>query len=315
MSGYPEITKGVDLKNFLGCLGLTVMVYGCVANAPAEAEGAQAMQDKKIMTWNDLLSREQPSPDETISYGDDPLQVIDIWRPAKVVSAPAVIMIHGGCWQTSVAERDIMNWIADDLRKHGVGVWNIEYRGVDRGGGYPGTYEDVGKAADLFEKRAAEFGMQTSRKIAIGHSAGGHLALWLVNRPKFMVTEKLRGDDPIRLDLAISQGGLPDLREGGLRHGHPCGTDAPQKMSGPDFSLTSPPEMNVGEAKQILFNNDSDHVAPPEYARTYKAKMAAKNTAVFIDETDGEGHVELIAPDSKSWAKQRDVILKEFRLK
>ena len=288
---------------------------GCTASPAAETESAVTKQEVQVMEWKDLLSREQPRPDQTITYGDDPLHVIDIWNPKDANSFPGVIMIHGGCWQTAVAERDIMNWIADDLRQHGVGVWNIEYRGVDRGGGHPGTYEDVGKAADLFEDRGSEFGFQTSRKIAIGHSAGGHLALWLANRPKLTETEPLRGDDPIRLDLAISQGGLPDLREGGMREGHPCGTDAPKQMSGPNFAITSPPEMDVGEAQQVLFNSVQDHVAPPEYARAYVTKMAAKNKAVDVDVTDGEGHVELITPDTKSWTKQRDLILKELGLK
>ena len=280
----------------------------------SSVDAPQESAASAIMVWQDLLGREQPKPNATLSYGDDPLHVIDVWKPAGKTSSPAVIMIHGGCWQTAIAERDIMNWIADDLRTHGVGVWNIEYRGVDRGGGYPGTYEDVGKAADLFLEKASEYGLQKSRKLVIGHSAGGHLALWLANRPKLIVTNPLRGDDPIRFDIAISQGGLPDLREGALREGHPCGTEAPKQMSGPDLTVTSPPEMDAGRARQILFNNDRDRIAPPEYARDYVAKMAAKNIAVDVAETSGEGHVELIAPDSRSWAKQRAVILEELGL-
>ena len=57
-------------------------------------------------------------------------------------------MVHGGCWQTEIADRTIMNWVADDLRRRGIAVWNIDYRGVDRGGGYPGTFQDVAAAAD-----------------------------------------------------------------------------------------------------------------------------------------------------------------------
>ena len=266
------------------------------------------------MQWNDLVSREQPKPDDTLSYGDDPLQMIDIWQPVGKSSSPAVIMIHGGCWQTEIAERDLMNWIADDLRKHGVGVWNIEYRGVDRNGGYPGTYEDVGKAADLFREKAPKYGLQTKKVIVIGHSAGGHLALWLGNRSALPATEALRGKDPIKVDLAISQGGLPDLKAGAERDGHLCGTTAPKQMSGPDLSITSPPEMKPGKTRQVLFHNTLDRIAPPEYARTYVEKMAAQNVAVKLTETPAEGHVELVAPDSKSWSRQRSLILREFGL-
>jgi acetyl esterase/lipase len=266
------------------------------------------------MDWSDLLGRQQPKPDATLSYGNDPLQVIDVWQPAGKDSSPAVIMIHGGCWQTSIAERDLMNWIAADLKQHNVGVWNIEYRGVDADGGYPGTYEDVAKAADLFREKASEYGLQTEQVIAIGHSAGGHLALWLGNRPALPVSSPLRGENPIAIDLAISQGGLPGLKAGSQRVGHACGTSAPRQMSGPDLTQTSPPEMKPGAARQRLFHNTLDLIAPPAFARAYLAKIAGKNVDGELVETQAEGHVELISPDSKSWAKQRSLILREFGL-
>ncbi len=162
------------------------------------------------MTWDDLLSRPKPAPDATVSYGADALQLVDVWRPAGSGGPhPAVVMIHGGCWQTAIAERDIMNWIAGDLRAHGVGVWNIEYRGVDRGGGYPGTYQDVGAAADMFAAKRGEYGFRTDAPVVvIGHSAGGHLALWLARRAGLAKGDALRGAEPLKVDLAISQGGL-----------------------------------------------------------------------------------------------------------
>ena len=89
-------------------------------------------------------------------------------------------MVHGGCWQTEIADRRIMNWIADDLRRRGIAVWNIDYRGVDRaGGGYPGTFQDAAAAADALRDHAARYNLDLSRLVATGHSAGGHLALWL----------------------------------------------------------------------------------------------------------------------------------------
>ncbi len=288
------------MPRFLICLAILTVATFATASEP--------------MGWHDLLSREQPKPDETISYGDARLQVIDVWKPAGDDPAPAVIMLHGGCWQTRYARRDIMNWIADDLRKHGVGVWNIEYRAVDSGGGYPETYEDVGRAADLFFEKAQDYGLKNDKVIAIGHSAGGHLALWLANRPMLPKNEALRGENPVVLDLAISQGGLPDLREGATRDGHPCGTDAPQQMSGTNLTLTSPPEMVVGKARQVLFHNSEDGIAPPRYARDYIDALARKDTKVELIETPAEGHVELIAPESKSWAKQRALILSELGL-
>src|SRR5687768_8091238 len=137
-----------------------------------------------LMAWPDLLGRPRPAPTTTIAYGDDPLQVVDLWLPESAGPHPVVLMVHGGCWQTDIADRTLMNWIADDLRRRDIAVWNIEYRGVDRpGGGYPGTFLDAAAAADALRDHAARHNLDLSRVVSVGHSAGGHLALWLAARP------------------------------------------------------------------------------------------------------------------------------------
>ena len=289
-------------------LALAATLGACAA--PAATQGG-SVDEKPIMQWDDLLSRAKPTPDATLAYGADALQLVDIWVPEKAKWGggphPAVIMIHGGCWQTAIAERDIMNWIADDLRAHGVGVWNIEYRGIDRGGGYPATYEDVGRAADLFVAEGAEHGLKTDGvRVAIGHSAGGHLALWLARRPALVAGDALRGSDPVRIDVAISQGGLPDLRAQTELPDHGCGNEAAIAMAGNAFARTSPPEMPKGKAREIQFNNDRDSIAPPSFAAAYGAPTVV---------TKGEGHAELIAPESISWGKQRAEILAALGMK
>jgi acetyl esterase/lipase len=262
---------------------------------------------KPLMVWEDLLSRPKPVADATVSYGADALQVVDVWKPKGAGPHPAVVMIHGGCWQTAIAERDIMNWIADDLRAHGVGVWNIEYRGVDRGGGYPGKYLDVGAAADMFVAKGAEYGFKKSAPMAvIGHSAGGHLALWLARRPSLPTGDALRGVNPAKFDLAISQGGLPDLRAQATLVDHGCGAESAIAMAGDAFSRVSPPEMAKGRTRELQFNNELDSISPPAFGKAYGADMVV---------TAGEGHAELIAPETVSWGKQRAVILKAFGLK
>lgn len=291
---------------------LLAIGVGGLANPGA---GVASPADPPIMAWKDLLDRPRPKPDATIRYGKDALQLVDIWRPAGAERHPAVIMIHGGCWKTAIAERGIMNWIADDLRSHGVGVWNIEYRGVDRGGGMPQTYQDIGAAADLFAARGAEFGLQTDAPhIVIGHSAGGHLALWLARRRALPAGDSLRGPAPLPIDLAISQGGLPDLRAQAQTIDHGCGTDGAIAMSGEDFARSSPPEMPGGTARELLFNNDRDPIAPSTSGAAYVAAMAIRGRGVEMVTTPNEGHVELIAPDSISWNKQRSAILTALKL-
>jgi acetyl esterase/lipase len=161
-------------------LALAAALAGCsVSKPPAPPLPAQP----ELMKWPALLERPRPEPDATLAYGDDQMQKVDLWLPRGKGPHPTVLMIHGGCWQTEIADRRIMNWIADDLRKRGIAVWNIDYRGVDRtGGGYPGTFRDVAAAADALPKQARRYGLDDSRLVVVGHSAGGHLALWLAGR-------------------------------------------------------------------------------------------------------------------------------------
>src|SRR5687768_16712947 len=94
---------------------LVVAAIGLVALGPVTAKNSAA-QSPPLMKWPDLLGRLKPSPTATIRYGADPLQVVDVWLPAGKGPHRTVLMVHGGCWQTEIAERDLMNWAAEDLR-------------------------------------------------------------------------------------------------------------------------------------------------------------------------------------------------------
>ena len=255
-----------------------------------------------LMAWPDLLNRPKPQPSLTIPYGEDPLQIVDLWLPAGDGPHPVVLMVHGGCWQTQIAERDIMNWIADDLRRRGIAVWNVEYRGVDRGGGFPNTFLDVAAAADALPGHADRHRLDLSRLVATGHSAGGHLALWLAGRPRLPEGSALRTADPIAIRTVVSLGGLPDLEEAARPPGSGCGTEIIERISGGRFAETSVPRLAPLGVKQVLINGRQDRIIPISYAEAYAAPMRASGDEVEIRMIDNTGHVELIAPDSAAWA-------------
>ncbi|WP_197276948.1 alpha/beta hydrolase [Sphingomonas profundi] len=271
-----------------------------------------------IMQWPDLLDRPKPAADRRIAYGQDPLQHADLWLPAGKPPFPVVLMVHGGCWQTDIADAGIMNWIADDLRAHGVAVWNIEYRGVDRpGGGYPGTFRDVAAAADALRPAAARFGLRADRVVVLGHSAGGHLGLWLAARGRLPRGSALRTADPLPIATAISIGGLPDLQAAQIPPGDTCGVEAVRTLAGrattdrPNvYRDTSPAELMPFPARQILVNATRDRIAPPAFAAAYAARARAAGSPVTLLTVPDEGHVELIAPGTKAWETERAAILR-----
>lgn len=291
----------------------------CAIALPVAAMADRAA--KPVMTWPDLLERPRPAADRRIAYGSDPLQFVELWLPKGPGPHPVVLMLHGGCWLTDVADRTIMNWIADDLRRRGVAVWNVEYRGVDRaGGGYPGTFHDVASAADMLARDGAAIGLRTDRIVAVGHSAGGHLALWLADRPALPAASPLHGDSPARIAVAISQGGLPDLEFSSNTVDHGCGTEGARQMAGepspdrPDiYADSSPIAMTPGDAIRIQINTAEDRIAPPDYAEAYRAALAAKGKEVRTLTVPDEAHVELIAPDSRAWAETVPLILEALK--
>jgi acetyl esterase/lipase len=280
---------------------LALALVACAMDEQPEAQGASS--SNALMKWPDLLEREKPVPDETVRYGANHLQVADLWLPAGKGPHPTVLMVHGGCWQTEIADRRFMAWISDDLRRRGIAVWNIDYRGVDRdGGGYPGTFLDTAAAADALRDQAPRYRLDIRPLVAVGHSAGGHLALWLAARPRLPKASPLRTENPIPIDTVISLGGLPDLEEAARPPGSGCGTEVIQTLTGGRFDDTSVPRLAPLGARQILINGRQDRIIPAKYAEEYAAPMRAAGDEVKVRMIDRTGHVELIAPGTAAWA-------------
>ena len=284
------------------------------------ANGGSAAASARLMTWPDLLQRSRPAPNATVHYGSDPLQVVDVWVPAGPGPHPTALMVHGGCWQTEIADRTIMNWIADDLRRRGIAVWNIDYRGVDRpGGGYPGTFQDAAAATDALRAHAAEYHLDIGRVVAIGHSAGGHLALWLAGRPRLPAGSPLRTADPLPIAAAISLGGLPDLEEA-ARSENGCGNEVVVRLTGgiragriDPFTDTSVPRLAPLGVPQVLINGRQDRIIPVAYAEGYARPMRAAGDDVRVRMLDATGHVELVAPETAAWAAAVEELWRAFR--
>ncbi len=117
-------------------------------------------------------------------YGAEKLHFGELHIPATVGPHPVAILIHGGFWRVPY-DYSLMTGLADDLASRDIAAWNIEYRRVgDRNGGWPNTLLDVADAADFVRSIAATYQLDLQRVVPIGHSAGGHLALWLAARPR-----------------------------------------------------------------------------------------------------------------------------------
>ncbi|HEV2078946.1 MAG TPA: alpha/beta hydrolase, partial [Allosphingosinicella sp.] len=284
-------------------LASMLALAACAVPTPPQQPAAPAAPAAPLMLWPDLLTRQRPQESASIAYGQNALQVVDLWLPAGRGAHPTVLMVHGGCWQTEIADRRIMNWIADDLRKRGIAVWNIDYRGVDReGGGYPGTFLDAAAAADALRQHAPRYNLDITALVAVGHSAGGHLALWLAGRHRLPANSPLRTGTPLPIHTVVSLGGLPDLEEAARPPGSGCGTEIVEKLTSGNFADTSVPRLAPLGVRQVLINGLQDRIIPTAYAEGYARPMRAAGDKVDVRLIDRTGHVELIAPESTAWA-------------
>ena len=283
-----------------------LLALALVSCAPGTPPGAPTA----LMTWDDLDKLPEPKPDATERYGPDPYQVVDVWRPRGPGPHPVVLMIHGGCWQTKIADRTIMNRAAGDLRGRGIAVWNIDYRGFDRTGETEAMLADVTAADNLLAETASRHGLDASRVVVVGHSAGGHLALNLAARHRITL-DPPRGNPvrPVRPLHVVSLGGLPDVEQAAQPPGSGCGVEIAQKLlASLPAEYFSAPRLLPLTIPQTLVNGDSDRIIPTHYAHDYAAKARAAGDEVTVHIVPGQGHVELIAPGTPAWARTVAVI-------
>ena len=232
--------------------------------------------------------------------------MIDLWRPAHTASPPpVVVMIHGGCWQASVATHTIMDWAAADLASRGIAVWNIEYRGVDQpGGGYPGTFEDVAAAVDKLAAEAETRGLRRGPFVVLGHSAGGHLALWTAARRRLPRTSPLWRAHPMPVKAVIDIAGIPNLE---TDLDTVCGTDPVHAMTGaptpkrPDvFADTSPAHLAPTGVPTWVIHGQDDSTVFARVGAAYADLARRQGDHVQVSTPPG-GHTEEISPGTPAW--------------
>ncbi|MCX9147663.1 alpha/beta hydrolase, partial [Erythrobacter sp. WG] len=114
-----------------------------------------------------------PAP-QTLAYGPDSLQGLDLWVPSGAAKAPLVLFVHGGGWKRGSKDNAVSRALPAHLVAQGYAFASIDYRLVPKN-----TVEeqaaDVAAALAYVLKRADALGIDRSRVVLTGHSAGAHL--------------------------------------------------------------------------------------------------------------------------------------------
>jgi acetyl esterase/lipase len=252
----------------------------------------------------DLLARPR-----THRYGEHPSQRADLHLPEGPGPHPVIVVIHGGSWAATYG-KIITRPISCDLARRGWAAWNIEYRRIGRGqgGGWPATFDDVAAAIDLLE--ALDAPIDKTRVVGLGHSAGGHLALWAAGRYK-LPTGAPGSGSLVNFTAVVSQAGVNDLgrayREapagavGSLMEGSPA--DLPDRYAIADPIRAVPLDLPV-----LLVHGTDDQTVSVLRSRDYAAAARAAGGAVDLVEIPGEdgAHRRQIDPSGPAWAAVTD---------
>lgn len=268
-------------------------------------------QAKQPIPWEDF---EQVAPDtsgDRIAWGGGPLAFGDLRLPDGPGPHPVAVVVHGGCWQ-SLAELGYVSHLAGALAEEGWATWSLEFRRLDdEGGAWPGMLQDVGNGLDHLRTLAEEWPLDLDRVVTVGHSSGGHLALWLAARadlPSTGTAAPLRGSDPLPVhgviglapicDLVDLHGrtdqGCPESSVSDLLEGEPA--EQPERLALVDPSSRLP----LG-VPQLLLTGTLDETVPLAHVRTYGAKALAAGDPVTTKEVPDAGHFEVVAPWDPTW--------------
>lgn len=248
-----------------------------------------------------------PAAPKRIAYGSHGSQWGELYLPRGAGALPVVAIVHGGFWRERYTA-DLGTPLALDLvANHPVAAWNIEYRRVGGGGGFPATLEDVAAAIDALAGPAQEAAggrLDLARVVAVGHSAGGHLVGWLAARHRLPAGAP--GAKPrVRLRGAVPQAGVLDLADGAAQGLGAGAVDAflgakaesvPQRIA-----VASPIALLPASVMVICVHGEADDTVPIRQSERYVSAARAAGDPARLVRLPGAGHFEVIDPADAAW--------------
>jgi len=253
-----------------------------------------------------------PPPEVRESYGEGKYQFGELRMPDGAGPHPIAIVVHGGCW---CADNDLgyMRTVAAAFARAGLATWSLEYRRIGNdGGGWPGTFEDIAAGADHLRELGRRFPLDLGQVLAIGHSAGGHLALWLAARWRLGKDQPLYRADPLPIAGVLGLAPAADLAL--LHRRGLCGSAIDKLMGGspkevPErYRAGCPMELLPLGVPQVLAVGDGDRVWS-RVARRYFDKAVEAGDDVQILRVDPCEHFKIIDPAASSWPFVREAAL------
>ncbi len=247
---------------------------------------------------------------ERVQYGPGAGQYAE-WSPVEAARG-IIVVIHGGYWRSRY-DLSLGRPLAHDLHRRGWATLNLEYRRIGSGGGAPETFDDIAAGIDLLGTLVPR---HAGPIVALGHSAGGHLAVWAAGRARHGWPEG------VRLTHVVSQAGLLDLR---AAHRDRLSGDAVAELFGSESgavgegSSENGPTTDLVEARfdpqqqvpldipVICLHAPDDDMVPMSQSVGYVRAASRAGAQADLVEVTG-GHFDLIEPGSSAWSQVLGVL-------
>ncbi|MEP6815961.1 MAG: alpha/beta hydrolase [Marmoricola sp.] len=244
-----------------------------------------------------ILDRAAPLPDAVLRYAERGDAVVDVYLPDGPAGS-LVVFVHGGFWRSAYDRRHVRA-LATALAGDGFAVAVPEFRrvgpvGQGGGGGWPTTCDDVRLALDAIPGLLAGIDVVPSRTVLTGHSAGGHLALWLaaVGAGGFDAVVPLAPVGDLRAAAAIGMGGGAVQAFLG---GDPAEVPSSYDAADPAVLLDG----HVPDCPVTILHGTTDDVVTIENSRG----LVRRHPWIDLLELDGVDHFDLIEPDAPAYAE------------
>lgn len=293
-------------------LATILQLMSLSAQWPAGAATPRAASSNpgRLMTPQDLTAVPSQPPDRRVGYGEDPNQFAELRVPNGAGLHPVVVLVHGGCFKTYASLADLAP-MADALKARAIATLNVEYRRLGQpGGGWPNTYLDVGRAVDHLRTLAGEHHLDLTRVVLVGHSAGGHLAMWAAGRSRLPPASALSTANPLRVRGVIDLAGPLDLTANISGYESLCRDHVITALMGgtPEavparYAQASAIKLLPLGVPQVLVLGEHEDYVPLRDAEAYvqAAKRAGDRIRLIL--IPSVGHFEIASPRASPWSQ------------
>lgn len=290
-----------------GCAAFSLLLAGCAdSGSPAGSDASEVQTVDRpdvSKTRVHYYTGQDADPDQNWA---------DLYLPAgqhEENSVPLVVLIHGGAWRMPLGA-EIFDDLAADLAARGMAVYNVEYRRVGAGGGWPMTFHDTARALDHLVEIDKEYPELTvDDEVVVGHSAGAQLATWAGTRhkldddevgshPAFRPTRVVSLAGPLDMKQAVADG---DDRIVAALGGTP--SEVPDRYAAVD------PIENIDESIPVAaVHGTRDRIVFPHNSERYISEVRKQGGQGRLVIFEGEDHGSIVARGSDPYDQIVDLI-------